>query len=425
MPQYKKKNVKKHKRSIKNAVSDDIVMRNSTNNNSTLKNSTNKNYVKNKRINIIRGNKAAIRNRRFTIICICGILALLIFLVSVLTPTGLFETLTNFSATLKFGNSFPIKLSGGTLTDTVSQGNHAFLVSTTNFECYHTSGKNIFSYQHGYKLPMIDVSESRTLLYDQSGKNFSVYNLNKRLFEGTTDNEILNTAIARNGYYAIATLSNSYSSQVTVYNTDNEKIYEWFCSDHIINNILLSPNGKTLVVSAFTASNGTFVSKLYILEFDSATPTSTYDYSDLILSLNKSGTRGFTCVLQNNVDFFTWRKFKVSNFEISEEILFSENYNSDTLIVTGRQANKQVNGVNIFDHSGKLKNSFTFNGIIDAIELKDSNVYILSENNIYLYSVEGKFMGTSFCEFGSRFVLPISQKEAAAVTDNNIQKINF
>ncbi len=66
-----------------------------------------------------------------------------------------------------------------------------------------------------------------------------------------------------------------------------------------------------------------------------------------------------------------------------------------------------------------------FNGIIDAIQYKGTNIYILSENNVYRYSLNGEFIGKASCEFGSRYILPISQKEVAAVTDNNIQKINF
>ncbi len=424
MPEYKKKNVKRHKRKIKNAISDDIVMQKS-NSNAQSGDDTKKQPSQHKKISVIRGNKIKRRNRRLITLLACGLLALIVLIVSLLTPTGITESVANFSASLKFGNDYPVKLSGGTLINAKPQGNHLFLVSTTNFECYNNNGKNIFSYQHGYQSPIMSVSDARTLLYDQSGKNYSIYNLNREIITGQTENEILCANITRNGSYALATLSDSYSSQVTVFNGKNENVFTWFCSDYTINSVVLAPNGKTLAVSAFSASDGAFVSKVYILKFDSATPIAEYDYKGLVLSLNLSGTTGFNCVLENSVDFISWRKQKCSTFSTEDNILLSTSYKANTLIVSGRFANKNENNITIFDAQGKQKHSFLFSGIVDAIQYKGTNIYILSENNVYHYSVSGELISKSACEFGTRFILPISQKEVATVTDSNIQKINF
>ncbi len=322
MPEYKRKNVKKRRRNIKNAISEDIVMQKSNKKTSGDEDSS-QSTPKSKKISVIRGNKIKKRQKRFITLLACGALALIFVIISLFTPTGIIESVVNFSASLKFGNDYPVKLSGGTLINTESQGNHLFLVSTTNFECFNNNGKNIFSYQHGYQSPIASVSEARTLLYDQSGKNYSVYNLNRELTNGQTENEILCANISRNGYYAIATLSDSYSSQVAVYNTKNENVFTWLCSNYIINSVTLAPNGKTLAVSAFSADDGAFVSKVYVLKYDSATPVAEYNYNGLILGLNKSGTKGFTCVLENSVDFITWRKFKCSTFSTEDNILIS------------------------------------------------------------------------------------------------------
>ncbi len=427
MPEYKKKNVKRHKRKIKNAISDEIVMQKSRTKTKEeeVAAEPQKRSSQHKKINVIRGNKIKRRQKRIITLFACGLLALILVVVSLMTPTGIVESISNLSTSLKFGNDYPVKLSGGTLVSAKPQGNHLFLVSTTNFECYNNNGKNIFSYQHGYQSPIASISDARTLLYDQSGKNYSIYNLSREIIRSQTENEILCANISRNGSYAIATLSDSYSSQVTVYNGKNENVFTWFCSDYIINSVVLSPNGKTLAVSAFSAANGAFVSKVYILKFDSATPKAEFNYDGLVLSLNPSGTKGFTCVLENSVDFMTWRNNKTNTFSTEDNILLSTNYKANTLIVFGRLANKNENNVIIFNAQGKQKHSFLFSGIIDAIQYKGTNIYILSENNVYHYSVKGELIEKSACEFGSKFILPVSQKEVAAITDSNIQKINF
>lgn len=424
MPEYKKKNIKKHRRAIKNAISDDITMKESSPRRSEKKEYKTPSPQKRK-INVIRGNKIKIRNRRFASAIFVIFLIITILIVSLFTPTGIVETAVNIGASIKFGSDYPVKLSGGNLSSSVSQGNHVFLISTANFECYNTNGKNIFSYQHGLESPTLCVSESRTLLYDQSGKEYSIYNLSKKLTSNTTENEILCATISRNGTYAIATNSDSYTSQVAVYNRKNEKIYEWFCADYIINDIVLSSNGKKLAVSGVSAVGGRFVSKVFILEYKSATPKSEFTYNELILGLNPSGTKGFSCITQNTVDFFTWRKSKTTTISGEDNVSLVRNYGSNTLIVFEKPGNKSENIISVFDSSGKEKNSFTFNNTVDYIEYKGANIYILSENNVYLYSLNGKFEGKTSCEFGTKYISAISHKEVASVIDSGIKKITF
>lgn len=426
MPDYKKRNVRKHKKKIKNEVSDDIIMK--PRNKSDERNISvepKRNTPKRKNISLIRGNKIKIRKKKMALGTVCVILAFAVLIFSLLTPTGIIETLANFSSALKLGNNYPVKLSGGKLLNTVSQNNHIFIVSTTNYECYNNNGKNIFSYQHGYQSPLICVSETRTLLYDQSGKSYSIYNLNRELHSVQTDNKILCADITRNGYYAIATLSDSYSSQISIFNSKNEKIYEWYCSDYIINSAVLSPNGKTLAVSAISAKDGSFISKVYVIQYESATPKATFDYNGLVLTLNKTGTKGFNCVLDNSVEFFSWRKYKLGEYAVENNVLMSKQYKANTLLVTGRTANKNENTISIFDSKGKLKYTFDFNNIIDRIEYKGSHIYILSENNIHHYSLSGEFISKTSANFGTSFIAPVSQKEVAAITDNAIEKLSF
>ncbi len=424
MPDYKKKNIKKHRRSVKNVISEDISMKESEPRRSKTKEKAVPSPQKRK-INVIRGNKIKIRNRRFASALGVIILILTIFIVSLFTPTGIIESAVNISASIKFGSDYPVKLSGGSLSSAVSQGNHLFLISTANFECYNTNGKNIFSYQHGLESPILCVSDSRTLLYNQSGKEYSIYNLSKKLTSNTTENEILCATISRNGTYALATNSDSYTSQVAVFNKNNEKIYEWFCADYIINDVVLSSNGKKLAVSGVSAVGGSFVSKVFILEYNSATPKSEFTYNELILGLNQSGSKGFSCITQNSVDFFTWRKSKTSTISGENNVSLIRNYGSNTLIVFERPGNKNENVITVFDSTGKEKNTFTFNNTVDYIEYKGAYIYILSENNVYLYSLSGKFEGKTSCEFGTKYISAISHKEVASVIDSGIKKITF
>lgn len=426
LPQYKKKNIKRHRRAAKNVINDDVIMYTSEKEDKPVyKTKARTPNPERKKINIVRGNKYRNRYKRMAMALSCLLIVGIILIISLLTPTGLSETIVNLSASLKAGNVYPVKLSGGTLVNSVAQNNHVFLVSTTNFECYNSSGKNIFSYQHGHQAPVLCVSEARTLLYDQSGKNYSVYNLNSELLKGTTEREILAADITRNGNFALATLSDSYSSMVTVYDKKGKPIFEWFCADYTINAVLLSPNGKQLAVSAISAADGAFISRVYVLEYDSADAKQKYDYNDLNLGFERVGNSGFITVRENSVDFINWKKSKIGTFSTDDNIILSRPYKSSVLLVSRRTANKNESTVSVFDAKGNSKHSFVFGGIINNIEYKGAEVYILSEKTIYKYSVKGEFLGSTQCEFGTRFIYPISKTEVSAITDNIIRKLNF
>ncbi len=421
MADYKKKKVKKRKIAPKNIINKDVQMTPSKQN---TEKKTTAAPIKNK-IRVIRGNRKKIIKKRWylTLTAIC--LSVILVLISILTPTGLFESITNILSSVKIGNGYEVDLSGGTINEVIPKNNHYFVLSSTDYKCFNNNGKDIFSYQHGFENPIVVNGSARTFLFDLSGTQYNIYNLNKMVYSGSTQKEILTADIARNGNFAVATLSDSYTSQVTVYNKKGTPIYEWFCSELIINNIALSANGKKLAVSAISASGGKFVSKLYILEFNSATPIAVFDYNELLLNIEKVGNSGFACIFEKSCEFFNWHRFKNNTYYSEEEILFSQTYNSSLMLITGRSGDKRLNYVKIFNKNGTITKEFVFDGVLDSVTLKGNFISFLSENSLFLYNLKGQLISKKPCEFGVSFAVPISRRQAALISDNNINKLTF
>ncbi|MBQ6816272.1 MAG: hypothetical protein IJP26_03470 [Clostridia bacterium] len=419
MADYKRKKVKKRKTTPKNVINKDVQM-------APSKQSTPKKPKETpNKIRVIRGNRKKIIKKRWYLTLTTISLAIVIVLLSFLTPTGLFETVINITSSVKIGNGYEVNLSGGTISKVIPKNNHYFVLSSTDYKCFNNNGEDIFSYQHGFENPIVVNGNARSLLFDLSGTQFNIYNLNKKVYSGSTQKEILTADIARNGNFAVATLSDSYTSQVTVYNKKGTPIYEWFCSELIINNIALSPNGKKLAVSAISASGGKFISKLYILEFDSATPIAVFDYSELLLNIEKVGNSGFACIFEKSCEFYNWQRLKKSNYSSEEEILFSQSYNSSLMLITGRAGDKRLNYVKIFNTKGKITKEFVFDGVLDSVTFKGNYISFLSENYLFLYNLNGQLISKKPCEFGVSFAVPISRRQAALISDNNINKLTF
>lgn len=431
MAEYKKKSVGRRKRKAKNLVTEKIPMKTKMPNNAKTEkpqNSNNKKVQshprKNFRILIGKNHK---NKRLFVISAIAVLLILSVIVVSVALPTGIIEFIENRLALVGSGDGFPHNFSSGNSLISVVNGNNRFIaVTPSNIECYNNNGKTVFSYQHGFNHPIVKSSAERFILYSQGGTGFSVCNLKKELFDGNTEKTILTADISDNGVYAVATQSDSYSSQVTVYDKNNKQMYKWMCADYTINNVAISPNGHRLAVSVFNTESGRYVSKLYILEYDSATPVSVTDFEDeLILSLECFGDNTFYAVFENKVEFYNWKKLSTTVYSTDKSVFFVKNSKDTTVIVDGISANKNKNGITVLNKKGVIKNNFDFEKEIIDVAIYGKYIYILSDRMIYIYNIKGERINSVECDFGIKNIVPIGRFSVATFKDNEIKKITI
>lgn len=432
MAEYKKKKVKHYTKDIKNSFIEEIPMQKSKKvKKKPAVSDTSKKPGKAKQtlgkspreMKVVPGNKLKIRRRNSRIALVIILISTFIILLSVLTPTGIVDATKNTFALIGKGSGYEVKLDGSTLCDVQKINNGYITVSQTEINGYNFSGKEIFKYLHGYEIPILETSKSRFLIYEQGGKEYTVYNYSAPIYKGETSNEILAGTLALNGTFALATLSDSYTSQVSVYNSKNEVIYTWFCADYIINDVILSDNGKTLVISAFSSNNGNFTSKIYVLKFNSATPVCSFDYNELVLSINSENNKNFYAVFENRLEFFDWNKYTKSEFSFDNSTSFVNASNRFTVAVTGREANKNDNTVFVYNRNGALKYQFNFENVIYDIALKGRYLYILSNRKLYFYNIKGECIDTVDCDFGLEFTVPIGNLKCAVFNDNYIKKI--
>lgn len=435
MAEYKKKSVSKRKRQVKNSVTESIPMQKTP---TRKRNSTVKaekpvkpvpqkaRPVRNSNMKVVRGNKPKIQKKRLTVFGVISAIVIFLVVFTLCLPTGLFEFIGNRFALIGGSGGYPISLSsGGSLISTIQGKSHYIAVTAGSIDGYNNNGKLMFSHPHGYEYPVVKQSEERFLLYSLGEKEFSVYNLNKRLHSGTADNIILAAAVADNGTYAIATQSDSYSSQVTVFDKNNKQIYKWMCADYLVNNVALSPDGKRLAVSVFNTVAGKYLSKLYILGYKSATPINLFEYEDeLIMSLSNSASNSFYAVFENSVTFYKWKDLSNTSFVSDKKVFFARSNKSYAIFVNGNEANKNDNEIVVLNGKGVQKFKFTFTQEIIDIALRGKYIYILSDRKIYIYNVKGELLNTAACDFGVKRIVPVSGFSIATFTDNNIKKVS-
>ena len=374
---------------------------------------------------VVKGRKLERKrqSRSFSIF-VAGLLVVVLIL-QLIFPAGIFETVTN-SLTLLGSGTYPIELNSTETINAVSYGNYYYVLTNSFISAYNSTGKELFSYPHGFEKPIIKTSSSRALLFNQGKNNALIFN-NSGLKETiTTEKEILTGAISDSGVYALVTLSDKYASAVSVYSKRNNVLYEWFSAENTINNVAISPNGKKIAVSGFNSGVGKYKSEVNVLNFKSPNPefTDTFD-GNLIYGLDTSSAKGFTVITSNKIKFIKWYKQKSETHENDYNIAFYKGGKSGAVAVFNRENDKTDNRIEVYNKSGKLKNKIEFKGTISDIQLFGNHIYCMSDTEIFLLGEEGKILRNASCGFGVVKFVVTGTNNVVAITDNEIEKIKL
>ena len=375
-------------------------------------------------LRVINGKKQAKKLRRIVFVSIILVVTIVLFTVSLLSPTGLKELYGNFTATFTFKNQFPIELSG-TETYSASTDNHYFyLLSDTDVSVISNNGKMAFKDSHGFSNPVLSKSESRCLIYDQNGNGVKIYNAKGCIITQNTKFAIYSADISRDGTFAVATRSDKFTSQVSVYNKKGEFLYEWMCPEESITAVAVAPNGKSIAVGTVNVTNGEFSSSVYVLKFDSADPIFTKKYDGSFLySINSDSRKNFTVVFENKCDIISWKNQSTLQYSSEYDVNFVKSNRRYTVIASSRENDDGNYKFSIYANSKKLKKNFSFNGQVDDFCIKSNKIFILSGNTVYLINSDGNVAKKGDSGFGTIKIVPVSSDSCLAIGHNSITKI--
>lgn len=378
-----------------------------------------KNYDNTEAPRVINGKKKLKQVKYKIILFICAILILTYLILMMMFPVGVTEAVYNFFGTLG-GGDYPIEICGSKTLDAVPSGNYYYLLTDLNLYKITNSGKVIDSYTHGFAKPVLKSSDTRSVIYDQGQKSYIVSTINKTVVMGKTDYGILCADISDSGVYAVATLSDAYSSCFSVYDKSGKSIFKWNCAKDMINSVCVSANGKTVAVSTINAVNGELNSKLYIFDVKNTNPEKTYEYNLKTVYSLESASKGFYAVTDSGYDYIDWSELNKSENPSDLKIDFFKSYTSGSVVVLNRTNNSSDNIIRALSNDGKVLCEFNFNGNISDIRIKKAHIYFISEGKVYIYDTNGKFVSSVKCDFDYRFIIPSSAHKANIISDNFI-----
>lgn len=331
--------------------------------------------------------------RKIINIVSCALVAaiiIIVIIINVLSPTGIIELMQNGYAAMGSG-SYPVNIYSQNALSFDTNGDVLCLVNASYFEVYNDSGKLIQAVSHGMSNPRIEASEARFLLFDRERYSVKLYNYSDELYERSFENVIVSAAIGRDGTYAVVTNSNSYLNTVYVFDKDNELVYTWNSANYYVADVAVAEDGDRIAVCLVGAENGAFVSKVYCLEFDSATPVNSFSFDILVSSIMPVNDNYFMVNSTDSAYILKWDKASSEQLFISNAVrCYAQNYDGYSCIAYGRENNEQINSICVIDQSGKVKTTFSFNSRILDISISEDRVAVLSDNAVYVYTFLGE-----------------------------------
>lgn len=423
MARYKKKKhnkilnppKKRVKPPVKQKKSEDIVM--------TKAPSKKTKTEPKKTMRVVAGKKGERETKFKVLTAVAVVLVAFVLLLEVIFPAGIIQTLSNTVATIGAGN-FPIAVTGSETLDVVPFNNYFFHLTDTHISAYSTGGKTLFSLSHGYEKPVLAVSNGKVLLYNQGGEEASIYDLKGLKHTVKTKQEIICADISDSGCYAITTYSDSYAAAVSVYNKRNKVVYEWYSAEDVINNVAISASGKKIAVSTFNSTSGTFDSKVNVINFKTATPEYTQKFDNQIIYGLKSSNNSTFCIIKSNgIDYVKWNNHKTQSFSEDYNIYYLRMNKGVNVAVFSRESDKTDNRIVIFSKRGRVKTTVKYNGIINDIQVKGSNIYCINDTEVTVLDFKGNVKHTANYGFGGNGLSVISANVVAVVTDSEIKRV--
>ncbi len=372
-------------------------------------------------LELVKGSRKKKLIIRIVVYSLIVALIITILVINYLTPTGLVEKLQNDYAASGKGE-YPINIYAQNPNELISNCEVSLILNNTYFEVYNKDGKLINAASHGMFEPELKVSEARFLLFDRDRYSVKVYNYSNELYERTFEKNIYCADIGRDGTFAVVTSSDTHNNTVSVFNKNNEQVYTWNSADNYIVDVAVSNDGDSIALCLVDALSGSFVSKVYILEYDSATPVWKAEINTFVSSITSVNEKYFLLTGVDAAYTVDWEG-GYREHEISGVVrCYNTDITKNCVYAFGREDNEHDNSIVIIGEDGSKYSEFEFSAPISDIAVNGEKIAVLSSDTVYVYDLDGTALNTYKSDTKPLFVT-FTADGKVTVTDNTQLKL--
>ena len=243
------------------------------------------------------------------------------------------------------------------------------------------AGKEICSFE----TPAVSATSSGALFYDVGGKDCvrMGFDGSKTVIEpaGT----VVTAALGSGGHYAIITEQAGYKGLVSVYNSADVLVYEWYSGEGYAIKADISPDGKHLAVLCITETG----SAVHIFLMTSATEKAKIRYEGKVLFDMRFINSSTVCALgENGIYFTSLDGTKTAMQEFENWYLCDYCIHSGDVAVLYLSRFRTGTGGTLFtvDPSGKVLGKLETDSDVLSVSANGKNVLVMTGSSLELYS---------------------------------------
>jgi len=308
------------------------------------------------------------------------------------------------------GGSFPVSISGATVTDMEEVGGNIVLLTDNATVYYNASGGESVRRTYAYANPLMKTNDRYVLLMETGGKRFRMESRTDVELEMAVSNTIFTGAVSCKGDVAIVTDSaQSHISEVVVYSRKGNLRYQWYSSEWLVMDVSFSKDGNTLAAVACRTNNGAMQSAIIVLDLRGREETPKQYVSDGTLYSAVQYTNSGTVIAVGNRE----ARFvnPTGSLDVSavyaDQQLIGFSFGPNELALVTRPYGSQESGVvSYYSSAGDLRSSQEFDGVFTDVAPKGKNFLLLTDT----YAVEVTASG-----FGRRGGVPSDSMMTGAI----------
>ena len=149
-------------------------------------------------------------------------------------------------------------------------GKNIVILKDKNIKLYNSFGEELSSMNININTALFDSSSKYLAIAENGGKELCLMLEKSYLWSVTTDSEILQVHVNKNGYVAVVTTSSTHKSILTLYSPEGNSIFtSYFATTRIIDASISSDN-KYVAIGEIDTSGTTIQSNIKILSVEKA-----------------------------------------------------------------------------------------------------------------------------------------------------------
>ena len=363
-----------------------------------------------RRLDVVEGG-LLYRLRRHVRALIAGaallLVALAILIGNLLVPAGLPEWIHNSVLTWGSGKGLPLTVGDDSVKGLYTRGSTAFVLTDSHLFAYTTGGKEICAIQHGYLSPVVDVAQTRTMVYDRGNSSLRIDTLGRNQVNAKYEQAILTADLSDSGVFAVAFDDAEYASTVSVFdkNGSTPALLQLSYSGEDVTAVKLSPNGKTLATVTVRSEGGAFTSclRLYKIKTGAKLCEETASGS-MAVSLIGSSDRVFMAS-QSGLLSLNWEGGERKTYDATN-LSFLTGEGQKFLCLACNPSGSREDTILLIDRKGEEAHRFTIEGDYRRLCVSADHVYARYADRVDVFAPTGEKEGTLAIGYETGFLAP-------------------